>query len=390
MRPITFSAQRQAPRLVLDLRLQLLAQAVRRQRATRVARMHAGLLDVLHDAADVDVLAVAERVDVDFDRQVEEAIEQHGAVVRDLHGVRHVRAQVVLREDDFHRATAEHVARAHDERKADFGREPDRFVLGARRAVRRLPQLQPLDELLEALAVFGDVDRIGARADDRHARVAERLGKLERRLATVLHDHAERLFDVHDFHDVFERERLEIQPVRRVVVGRDGFRVAVDHDGLEPVLAQRERRVHAAVVELDALADAVRTAAEDHDLAVVRGRRLALFLVGRVHVRGRRREFGGARVDALEDRPHAETVAALAHCAFSGTPSSFARRLSAKPLRFNARSARRVERREAACSTTALLFADQVLDLREEPRVDARRAVDLLELDMPARKASAT
>ena len=44
---------------------------------------------------------------------------------------------------------------------------------------------------------------------------------------------------------------------------RDGFRVAVDHDGLEPGLAQRIGRVHAAIVELDPLADAVRAAAED-------------------------------------------------------------------------------------------------------------------------------
>src|SRR3712207_8407611 len=34
-------------------------------------------------------------------------------------------------------------------------------------------------------------------------------------------------------------------------------------------LAQRERRVHAAVVEFDSLADAVRPAAEDHDLATL-------------------------------------------------------------------------------------------------------------------------
>ena len=50
---------------------------------------------------------------------------------------------------------------------------------------------------------------------------------------------------------------------------RDGLRVAVDHDGLEAVFLQREGRMHAAVVELDALADAVRAAAEDHDLAAV-------------------------------------------------------------------------------------------------------------------------
>ena len=36
----------------------------------------AGLLDVLHDPADPDVLAVAQRVDVDLDRVLQEAVEE--------------------------------------------------------------------------------------------------------------------------------------------------------------------------------------------------------------------------------------------------------------------------------------------------------------------------
>jgi len=36
-----------------------------------------GLLDVLHDAADVDLAAVAQRVDVDFDCVFEEAVDEH-------------------------------------------------------------------------------------------------------------------------------------------------------------------------------------------------------------------------------------------------------------------------------------------------------------------------
>ena len=40
--------------------------------------MHAGLLDVLHHAADQHVaVLVGDDVDVDFHRIVEEAIEQH-------------------------------------------------------------------------------------------------------------------------------------------------------------------------------------------------------------------------------------------------------------------------------------------------------------------------
>src|SRR3546814_2063881 len=43
-------------------------------------------------------------------------------------------------------------------------------------------------------------------------------------------------------------QRLEIQPVRGVVVGRHGLRVAVDHDGLEAGLRERVGGMHAAIV----------------------------------------------------------------------------------------------------------------------------------------------
>src|SRR3972149_4430742 len=63
-------------------------------------------------------------------------------------------------------------------------------------------------------------------------------------------------------HHVLERERLEVQPVGGVVVGRDRLGVAVDHDRLEPLLLEGEGGGATAGVELDALPDAVGAAAE--------------------------------------------------------------------------------------------------------------------------------
>src|SRR5690606_2494228 len=59
-----------------------------------------------------------------------------------------------------------------------------------------------------------------------------------------------------------------------------------------------------AVVELDALADAVRATAQDHDLVAVARRGLAFVLVGRIQVGGAGGEFAGAGVYALVDRAH--------------------------------------------------------------------------------------
>ena len=58
--------------------------------------MHAGLLDVLHDRADHDLLAIAHRVDVDLDRLIEKVIEQHRRRVRHDEGIAQIALEIVL------------------------------------------------------------------------------------------------------------------------------------------------------------------------------------------------------------------------------------------------------------------------------------------------------
>ena len=152
--------------------------------------------------------------------------------------------------------------------------------------------------------------------DDRHAGLLQPARQLQRRLAAELDDDALRALQVHDLHDVLEGQRLEVQAVRGVVVRGDGFRVAVDHDRFVADLLQREGGVHAAIVELDALADAVRPAAEDDDLLPAGRRRLALLLVGRVQIGRGGGELGGAGVHALEHRTDAGLQPGLAHDVF--------------------------------------------------------------------------
>ena len=111
----------------------------------------------------------------------------------------------------------------------------------------------------------------------------------------------------------------KIEPVGGVVVGRDRLGVAVDHDRLEAVSARAKAAWTAAVVELDALADAVGAAAEDHHLLAVADGADSHSSPRRA--RGSRRsstcracglELGGAGVDALEDGSTPSVCAARA------------------------------------------------------------------------------
>ena len=96
------------------------------------------------------------------------------------------------------------------------------------------------DERAESLAVFRDVDRVDRRSPHRYTGVGESFRELERRLSAELHDHPFRLLEVDDLQHVLERQRLEVEAIRRVVVGRHRLRIAVDHDRFEAGFSERE------------------------------------------------------------------------------------------------------------------------------------------------------
>src|SRR5262249_1120908 len=146
-----------------------------------------------------------------------------------------------------------------------------------RGSVGRLTKTELARDLLEPTTIFGDVDGVRRGSEDRHARRLEVARQLEGRLTTELNDHARRPLTINNLQYVLERQRLEVQLVRRVEVGRHRLGIRVDHDCLVPLLAERDHRTHAAVVELDALADTIRTTPEDHDRFLAALRRFTFF-----------------------------------------------------------------------------------------------------------------
>ena len=245
--------------------------------------MDAGLLDVLHDAAEVELLAVVDRVDVDLDRVVDEPVDQHRPLRADRGRPGDVGLQRGVVVDDLHAAPAQDVRRPHQHRVGHLVGDRLRLLERGRHAVLGRGQPRLGEHPAEGTALLGQVDRLGRGPDDRDAGVGQPLGQAERRLAAELADdagdRAGLLLGVDDLEHVLERQRLEVEPVGGVVVGRDRLGVAVDHHRLVAGLAQRERGVHAGVVELDALADPVGPGAEDDHGRPLARRDLALLVV---------------------------------------------------------------------------------------------------------------
>ena len=370
-------------RRLRDLVEPLRRQRIGRQRAGRVTRMNPRLLDVLHDAAHHDALSITDRVHVDLDRVGEEAVDQDRMLRGRAHGEAHVAPKLFHVLNDLHGATAEHVGRPDEDRVSDLFRDLFGLLLTSGDVALRPHELQLLQHLVEALPILGAIDRVRGRPDDRRAGLLERDGELQRGLTTELHDHAFRLLEFDDLEHVFEGERFEVEAIARVVVRRNRLGVAVDHDGLVTGLTEREDCVHAAVVELDPLTDAIGPASEDDDLAPIARLRLALVLVGRIEIGRMRDELRGAGIDALVDGADPQTMALIPNRLLGRLPERSDAGIGEAELFGGPKQS--IALRLGRPRQVRLRDRD-LLEVAQEPGVDARPVVDLLDGDAAAKR----
>ena len=373
-------------RVVENRRLSVLGNRDRGEHAGRVAGVDARELDMLHDRRNEDVIAVGKRIGLALHRVAEEAVEVERTVGRDANRLVDVFTEHDLVEDDLHAAAAENERRTDDERIAELRRALERAVDVARHHRLGHRDAELVHRRMEEIAVFRVVDRVDGSAEDLAAGLLELARDVERRLPAELDDDAHGLLGLVDLEYVFDRNRLEVELVGSVVVGRDRLGVAVDDDRLVAHLPHRHRCVAAAVVELDALADAVRTAAENHHLLrVVRDRRLAKRLralrvfarldvvVGRVVVRlvlDTRNRHGEPALAAADP-------VALRADVLLGNAEDLREILVGKAVLLRLHE-QVVGKQLALVAEDLLLFLDELAHLVDEVRLDAGALEDLL------------
>ena len=141
--------------------------------------MHAGLLDLLHHAGDVDVGAVGDGVHVDLDGTIQELVDQHRIGSRDVRRLHHVAAQRVDILHELHRPSAKDIGGPQENGVADALGDGLGLLDRGRRSIGRLLQAEPAQQRLEALPVLGQVDDVGWRPEDRDAGLLQCGGELE-------------------------------------------------------------------------------------------------------------------------------------------------------------------------------------------------------------------
>ena len=291
-----------------------LSQVLGRVDADGVAGVDAGALHLLHDAGDEVVLAVTDGVHLALGTH-DVLIQQDGVVHIDVLGDdAHVLDDVGLRVGHDHVLTAEDVGRTHQNRQADLVGCGQSLFQIEDSAAGCTGDAAALQQLVEALTVFGLVDGIRRGAEDGQTDLVHMLCQLDGSLTAELDDAGVGLLGRDDVVHALGVQRVEIQAVASVEVSGDRLGVVVDEDSLTAVLLEGPDAVDRAVVELDALTDADGAGTEDEDflflgLALLGGLGLLLrdelggfvvAVVGGVEVRGVGRELSGTGIDHFE------------------------------------------------------------------------------------------
>ena len=228
--------------------------------------MNTRSLNVLHNAGDKNVLAVANRVNLKLyahhilvdKHRVFDFLRQN-----DFHIFFHVR----FVERDNHILPAKNVARTEQNRVADALSRLESLFFGKNSKTARTIDVQLFAQIFKSFAVFCKVNSVGTCSQDFYSLVVQELCELYRRLSAKSDNNANRLFGINHAHHVFGSERLKIKAVRCVEIGRNGFGVVVNRNHVVAEPFQCPHALHACIVELDALPNADRTRAQNDNRA---------------------------------------------------------------------------------------------------------------------------
>ncbi|OPY85003.1 MAG: hypothetical protein A4E71_02348 [Smithella sp. PtaU1.Bin162] len=163
--------------------------------------------------------------------------------------------------NNLHAPPPQHIRRTHHERIPDTARHLQCLGESARHARCRHGNTQLIHHLAETVTVFGKINRFRRSADYFYTGFRQIGCNVERRLTAELHNYTFRFLFFVNTQNIFHRKRLKVKFIRCIVIRRNCFRIAVDHDGFNTFITQSKSRVDTAIVKFNSLPDPVGTAA---------------------------------------------------------------------------------------------------------------------------------
>ncbi len=208
----------------------------------------------------------------------------------------HVIRKALVMVHHFHAPASQHIGGTHHHRITDpVGDLQGLLHCGGHTGLRHGP---------EQIPVLCQVNDGRGRTQDPHAVFLQVCRQVQGGLSAKLGDDPYRLFLLIDAQHILQGQGLKIQLVRSVIVCGYRLRVTVDDNGLKSQLFQCQGGMDTAIVEFNTLANAVRTASQDHDLGPARPDRIFVrgiiggIIIGTV--------LGTAYMDALPGFLHSQ------------------------------------------------------------------------------------
>ena len=180
--------------------------------------------------------------------------------------------------------SAKRVGGPYDHGQAEAFRDNARVLDGRHHLVLWHRLAYFVQHLPEQVAILRRADSLQRRAQQtdvvflKHTGLRQIDGEIEAGLAAQCGQQAVRLLALDHARDGLNRQRLNVDDVRDLMVGHDRRGVRVDEDGRDTLLAEGAAGLRARVVKLGGLADDYRPAAEHKHpgRAIRRGRHAAL------------------------------------------------------------------------------------------------------------------
>ena len=170
---------------------------------------------------------------------------------------------------DFHALSAQNIGGAHEYGVAEFLCYGTSLVRTRDYVKGRIGNSVVVKQGREASAVFGKVQGLVGGPDNGNPKTIKLFRELKSRLAPELNDNTHRFLVPYDVVNMLPENRLKVELVGGVEIRGYRLWIAVNHDGFKAFFFGRQHPVHAAVVKLNSLANAVGPTAQHNDLFAV-------------------------------------------------------------------------------------------------------------------------
>ena len=184
--------------------------------------MNAGLFNMFHDTAQVELGAVKERIHINLNSVFQELIDERWLRGRNLGRIFKVACKICFVIDDLHTAPAQHIGRTDQHRVSNLIGNTFGTLEGICGTILRRNQTTFLQHARKLAAILSKVNSFGSSAQNRHTGIFEGFRKLQRSLSAQLHENAQQAaraaLRFNNFEHIFQRQRLKIQASRNIVV----------------------------------------------------------------------------------------------------------------------------------------------------------------------------